>query len=447
MYKQKSNCILSILLALMMILSINSISLAAETEATTGLENFTKTNTYIDGQFLDVRNSDWFAENVANAYEYGLVKGSSATTFNPTGKLTVAETIVLACRLHNIYNGGDGNFTQGSPWYQVYVDYANENGIISGGYSYDSAITRFSFVNILSNALPKEALNEINIIESGKIPDVVENTINEPIYLFYRVGILTGSDKYGTFNPNSNIQRSEVAAIVTRMADATQRKTFQLEEKVWVPESIEISGGTAISVGDSVVWNATISPSKANQWVQWISGNPAVATVASNGYIEGLKAGQSNITAIASNGIKKTMLLTVKEKGGANSKYNINVIGVGQTYRMQLKEYAYGGVKYHAGCESLLSSADYIITNYPNTDKINIEVKIVLIPLEYGVSSIHANNNTISVKAELYDSNNRCVETRDILISDTTLGQAYSHSFNFFVDADNYTLNFKNLER
>ena len=436
--KLKSKHILSILLVLVMFLNITPISFAAAAE-TKGLENFTKTNTYIDGQFSDVKSSDWFAENVASAYEYGLVKGSSATTFNPTGKLTVAETIVLACRLHNIYNGGDGNFTQGSPWYQVYVDYAKENEIISGSYLYDSSITRFSFVNILSNALPKETFNEINTIENSKIPDVEENSINEPIYLFYRAGILTGSDKYGTFNPNSNIQRSEVATIVTRMADTSQRKTFQLEDKVWVPESIELSGKTTISVGDSVAWNATILPSQANQWVQWISGNPSVATVASNGYIEGLKAGQSNITAIASNGIRKTILLTVEEKGGSNSKYNIDVIGVGQLYKLP---YIYDR---YAGCETLLSSADYTITNI-TTDKIYIEVKIVLIPLKYGVSSLMASSDTITLKAELYDSDNICVETRDIQLYNATLGQAYSHTFNFFVDADDYTLKFKDLQ-
>lgn len=305
------NKLISLLLIFVMGLSIIPLEFAEAIEGTAGLENFTKTNTYVEGQFSDVKTSDWFAENVVAAYEYGLVKGSSATTFNPTGKLTVAETIALACRLHNIYNGGDGNFTQGSPWYQVYVDYARENDIISGGYLYDSAITRFSFVNILSNALPKETLNEINTIENGKIPDVDENSINEPIYLFYRAGILTGSDKYGTFNPDSNIQRSEVATIVTRMADNEQRRMFTLQEKPLEPESVTLTGKTSINVGETTQWKAIITPNEASQQVSWTSGNPGVATVDANGNIKGLKDGQSNITVTTENGIKKTVLLTV----------------------------------------------------------------------------------------------------------------------------------------
>lgn len=350
--------LVSLLLAFVMALSTAPLSFAEDAKTVAGLENFTKTNTYVDGQFSDVKNSDWFAENVKTAYEYGLVKGSSSTAFNPTGKLTVAETIVLACRLHNIYNGGDGNFTQGSPWYQVYVDYATENDIISGGYLYDSAITRFSFVNILSNALPKEVFNEINTIESGKIPDVEENSINEPIYLFYRAGILTGSDKYGTFNPNSNIQRSEVATIITRMADASQRKTFQVEDKVWIPESIELAGQTTISVGDSVVWNVTISPSKANQWVQWISGNPSVATVDANGNIKGLKVGQSNITAITSNGIKKTVLITVQQSNKIISLSANNIktkLNDTETVTITFVSDLYDSISYEVDNESMLS--------------------------------------------------------------------------------------------
>ena len=33
----------------------------------------------------------------------------------------------------------------------------------------------------------------------------------------YRAGVLTGDDIYGTFRPNSNIRRSELAAILVRL--------------------------------------------------------------------------------------------------------------------------------------------------------------------------------------------------------------------------------------
>ena len=48
------------------------------------------------------------------------------------------------------------------------------------------------------------------------------------IYTFYRAGILTGSDKNGTFYPTNDIKRNEVAAILSRMYDKTARKTVSL---------------------------------------------------------------------------------------------------------------------------------------------------------------------------------------------------------------------------
>lgn len=44
----------------------------------------------------------------------------------------------------------------------------------------------------------------------------------------YRAGILTGNDGFGTFTPDSNILRSEVAAIVTRMTERSARKTISI---------------------------------------------------------------------------------------------------------------------------------------------------------------------------------------------------------------------------
>ena len=51
--------------------------------------------------FTDVPADAWFAPNVQAAYELDLMTGSSATTFNPNGNLTIAEALVLACRLHS----------------------------------------------------------------------------------------------------------------------------------------------------------------------------------------------------------------------------------------------------------------------------------------------------------------------------------------------------------
>ncbi|MBO5143181.1 MAG: S-layer homology domain-containing protein [Clostridia bacterium] len=195
-------------------------------------DNFKQNKTY-QNNFEDVNQNDWYYENVKIAYEKGLVNGTSEKTFNPTGNITVAETITLASRLHSIYMNDDYKFVANGVWYQPYIDYAIQKGIITEEQfnNYNNKATRAQFAMIFANALPNEALNAINDITS--IPDVSKNVFYaNDVYKLYKAGILAGSDNYGTFNPNSNIQRSEVAAMVTRMADVNLRKNVTLDMKV-----------------------------------------------------------------------------------------------------------------------------------------------------------------------------------------------------------------------
>ena len=221
---------LSLLLILVLLCGLAPAVLAAGAS----LSNFRKVNEYPEGQFTDVKDGDWFAEYVEAGYEFGLIKGTSESTYSPDNNITIAQSITLAARLHAIFNTGSESFVQGSPWYQVYVDYAVENGIIgTNEYSnYDAKATRAQFACILAAAFPDTALKKINAVAYGAIPDVTGNEYcGASVYKLYNAGVLTGSDGYGTFHPTNNIKRSEVAAIVTRMADTGLRKTYTLISK------------------------------------------------------------------------------------------------------------------------------------------------------------------------------------------------------------------------
>ena len=61
------------------------------------------------------------------------------------------------------------------------------------------------------------------------IPDVkATDKFAAEIYEFYRAGILTGSDAKGTFHSASTIKRSEAAAILLRMFEASARVSIDL---------------------------------------------------------------------------------------------------------------------------------------------------------------------------------------------------------------------------
>lgn len=185
-------------------------------------------NHYEPGQFSDVALDAWFTPSVAQAYSLGLLHGYPGGTFCPGASISLAETVTLACQLHRLSRGEDTDFPDTQPWYQTYVDYAGAQGMLLGEYGdYNAPVTRSQFAAILAHSLPEGSLGEINAVEDGQIPDVpMTAPAAAEIYSLYRAGVLVGNDDAHTFAPDTEIRRSEVAAIAVRLADPDRRVTF-----------------------------------------------------------------------------------------------------------------------------------------------------------------------------------------------------------------------------
>jgi len=222
---------------------------------------FVKTRDY-EGSFADVGSNDWFYETVGSAYEYGLVNGSSATTYEPNGTMTVAEAITLACRMYGVANGKTLDIKNGDVnWYDNYVAYAKSEGFVKDGDfdSYDREIKRYEMVTLFAAALPAEAFAELNYVTH--IPDVsADKPYAKDILMFYNAGICMGNDIYGTFSPESNITRAEVAAIADRIADHSHRLDKDLAVKV------DANAAYYIIDDDNYIGRNTISESIQSGW-------------------------------------------------------------------------------------------------------------------------------------------------------------------------------------
>lgn len=210
------------------------------------LSDFTQQRTY-SGQFTDVAANVWYYDNVKTAYELGLVNGSSNTTYSPEDNITVAEVQTLVARIHATYHGNTIPAKSGA-WYTPYIEYCMEHidheicgmaYMVDGGTMVaDTPASRSYFAYLMYAAMPSSEYTVINTIADGSLPDVddiVFMDANKRVYALYRAGILTGSDSQGTFHPDSNITRAEVAAIISRMIDPSQRVknsspyTYQIE--------------------------------------------------------------------------------------------------------------------------------------------------------------------------------------------------------------------------
>ena len=197
-------------------------------------------------KFTDVTQDSWYYEDVDNAVRLGIINGKTETTFAPDDNLTYAEAIKLAACMYQLYQDGSVYLVSGgNHWYETYVNYAKDHGIITDNFfkkinNINEKATRAGYMEIFANALPDEALECINNVPDGSIPDVPmvhESAIG--IYKLYRAGILTGVDANHNCKPEDNIKRCEVAAIITRMMDETKRLTFSMGEAGEEPKAEE----------------------------------------------------------------------------------------------------------------------------------------------------------------------------------------------------------------
>ncbi|MBQ3956517.1 MAG: S-layer homology domain-containing protein, partial [Clostridia bacterium] len=180
--------------------------------------------------FTDISESAWYYRDVMNAVNAGLVNGKTKTTFCPDDYLTYAEAVKLASCLNQLWWTGEITLSNGSPWYQNYVDYAWTVGIIDDNYNWTGYASRGAFLAIFANAVPTDALGRINSVPDNSIPDVSLWYPNAwAIYALYRAGIVQGSDKAHSCYPDNPIKRSEVAAILTRMTDPSARLYFTMD--------------------------------------------------------------------------------------------------------------------------------------------------------------------------------------------------------------------------
>ncbi len=185
-----------------------------------GADGFAKTGTYTPGLFRDVPESEWYASSVSAAYELGFMKGTGENLFSPDGNMTASEAVTIAARVHDAYYAKQTAFSQnGAHWYDDYVSYAVENGIIEKNMfgDYEKPVKRSEMALIFSKAVPDSFLSAQNAVE--EVPDVPEtNRYYDRLLMLYKAGVIMGNDEFGTFLPNNNITRAEAAAIIGRIA-------------------------------------------------------------------------------------------------------------------------------------------------------------------------------------------------------------------------------------
>ena len=205
---------------------------------TSGSKTTAATAAAISNPFTDVPKNAWYYSVVSRAYAEGLINGkvkNGQNVFDPNANMTMAEVLKLAACVRQLLVDGKVTLTNskdGSPWYMSYYNYLKDNGrlqsVLIDYTNFKKPVTRGEMVRIFWNVMPASSLKQRNVIGEGAIPDVDTHNsehvvFSTAVYSFYRAGIVSGSDEYGTFHPDNNIRRSEVAAILVRIIDPSMR--------------------------------------------------------------------------------------------------------------------------------------------------------------------------------------------------------------------------------
>lgn len=217
------------LLAAVLCCSSLSVLAANETEIP-GMDAFTAAQDPKPLPFTDVPENEYYYTPIQLLYSLGLVYGRSETEFEPNSALTMAECTALAVRIYEMYYGLQTDFTapKGSPWYQLYLEKADEYGILPEGLpSADANLSRQDALRLLYRILPVKELPSIRIVD--RIPDLSPAlSCYGEIHTLYEAGIVCGRDEYGTLDGSSAVSRSEFISLLVRLILPDNRVSSEL---------------------------------------------------------------------------------------------------------------------------------------------------------------------------------------------------------------------------
>ncbi len=220
----------------LLLVGVLSMLLCTLAQAQTTDTAFPRTRSY-DERFTDVSVGAWYHDEVAALYEYGLTEGTGGGCYSPDASVTLAELSAFSARITAAERGETiAASAAGEPWYEPSVHYLKSLSLLGSefdGHFFEPA-TRAQAAHLLSAALSAARCDDRNAdaVTVGYaahryITDVNDYTpYQSDILRLYKQGIVNGMDAQGSYRPDEQIRRCEVAALVIRIVDSSARLTL-----------------------------------------------------------------------------------------------------------------------------------------------------------------------------------------------------------------------------
>lgn len=191
--------VLSLILAVIVILSASVTALAADTG------------------FDDVPENAWYADAVAYVRDNGLMSGTSATTFSPdaaTSRGQIATILYRAAGSPAVTGGTNFSDVSSTAYYATATRWASANGIVTGypngSFGPDDPITRQQIAAILWRCAGSPAADRgTDFADESTISAYASTAVDWA----RENGIMNGKDG-NRFDPNGNATRAQAAVIL-----------------------------------------------------------------------------------------------------------------------------------------------------------------------------------------------------------------------------------------
>ncbi len=176
--------------------------------------------------FSDVKESDWYYEDVKYVQENNLMTGTGETEFSPSGATTRGMIVTILWRVEGepVVEGKDFEDVSSDAWYSKAVAWASNNQIVSGysetTFGPNDTATREQLATIMYRYA---SYKKCDLSKKAKL-DKYEDRENISYYAVESIewananGIISGTSET-TISPKDNVLRSQVAAILRRFCE------------------------------------------------------------------------------------------------------------------------------------------------------------------------------------------------------------------------------------
>ena len=182
---------------------------------------------YFDINENSLPEYDWYHDGIAYCLKNKIMQGDENKFFNPSQNITWAELLQI------LYNReetkAEYEFEENAPWYATAVKWAKESNLIyenDKDFNPESAISRQQLASVLYLYAQLKGYDvslgeETNILSYDDAFDIAEYAIPAMQYTI-GTGIINGKT-VSTINPKDNTTRAEIAVILHRLIEKTNK--------------------------------------------------------------------------------------------------------------------------------------------------------------------------------------------------------------------------------